>query len=124
MPTSQSTYAVDPASALYLPTAHSVHVLPFVPVYPALQVHAATDELCAGELESWGHASHTSVNVYVPAPHSAQGGGPMKPALQVHADTPVLPAGADAPLPGQELQAAEPCTFLYLPAAHGSHTKS
>ena len=117
-------HAALPACSLYVPAAHSVHAPPFAPVYPALQMHATTDELCAGELESWGHASHTLFNVYVPAPHSAQGGGPTKPALQVHADTSVLPTGADAPSPGQELQAAGPCASLYLPAAHGSHTKS
>ena len=43
-------HAALPACSLYVPTAHSVHAPP--PVYPALQVHAATDELCAGELES------------------------------------------------------------------------
>ena len=42
-------HAALPDASLYVPTAHSVHAPP--PVYPALQMHAATDELCAGELE-------------------------------------------------------------------------
>ena len=39
VPTSQSTHAVDPASALYLPATHSEHGPPCGPVYPALHEH-------------------------------------------------------------------------------------
>ena len=38
VPMSQSTHAVDPASALYLPATHSEHGPASGPVYPALHV--------------------------------------------------------------------------------------
>ena len=85
-------------------------------------MHAATDELCAGELESWGHASHTPVNVYLPAPHSAHGppSRPAKPALQTHAVAAVLPAG-DVLEAGHPPHATLPAVSLYVPAPHSAH---
>ena len=45
-------HAALPDASLYVPAAHSAHAPSLAPVYPALQMQATTDELCAGELES------------------------------------------------------------------------
>ena len=46
------SHAALPDASLYVPAAHSAHGPPSGPDVPALQVQAATNELCAGALES------------------------------------------------------------------------
>ena len=72
MPTLQSTHAVDPASALYLPATHNEHEPPSGPEEPALQVQAVAMRLPTGELEFDGQVSHVAapgLGLKVPAPH-------------------------------------------------------
>jgi hypothetical protein len=78
MPAAQSAHTALPVVVLYLPATHAVHVPPFGPEKPALQVHTNTVELASGELELVGHARHVvatvaaSVVEYVPAAQSTQ----------------------------------------------------
>jgi hypothetical protein len=68
-----------------------VHVPPFGPVKPTLQVQAESAELDAGEFALSGQRKHDpkSAEEYVPAP--------------------------------QDVHAAEPVVFLYFPAVHALH---
>ena len=72
--------------------------------------------LPAGEVELLGHASHTPVKVYLPAPHSEHEppSRPAKPALQTHAVAAVLPAG-DVLEARHASHAALPNVLLYVP---------
>jgi hypothetical protein len=62
-PVTQSAHTALPVSILYLPAMQAVHVLPFGPVYPTLQIQAATAELASGELELAGHATQAALPV-------------------------------------------------------------
>jgi len=60
-------HAKDPLLDLYVPATHPVQTPP-VPVHPALQIHAETAVLPAGENEFAGHAAQPPVSdPYVPA---------------------------------------------------------
>jgi hypothetical protein len=135
-----------PVKILYVPTPHGEHAPPFRPVYPALQVQAASAELKLGELESPGHARQVVTAVapveaeYVPAPHGVQvplpvailyvptphgehvpPSGPVDPALQVQAARAELKLG-ELELPGHVWQvdaAVAPVEAEYVPAPHG-----
>jgi len=50
-----TVHAAGPVVFLKVPAAHSVHTVPFAPVYPALHAHAS-GPLAAGESELSGHA--------------------------------------------------------------------
>jgi hypothetical protein len=74
LPVPQSVHTADPVNGLYFPATQSVHVPPFGPVEPALQVQLVKAGLPAGELVSDGQARHVelasarTVVEYVPAP--------------------------------------------------------
>jgi hypothetical protein len=59
VPLEQSKQAADPLTSLYLPATHAVHVPPFAPVYPELQVQLAITELELGAFAFRGQAKHT-----------------------------------------------------------------
>jgi hypothetical protein len=84
----QAVQSPDPAHVLYFPATHAVHVPPFGPVDPALQVQLVQAALPAGEMESAGQAVQSAdpANVlYFPATHAVHvpPSGPVDPALQV-----------------------------------------
>lgn len=54
LPAVQLVHAADPVRILYVPATHSVHVPPFGPDDPALQVQLAKVPLATGELEFVG----------------------------------------------------------------------
>lgn len=60
-------HAVGPASDLYVPETHSVHVPPFGPVYPGLQMQSVEAVLSGGELEFAGQVTHCHVAENEPA---------------------------------------------------------
>jgi hypothetical protein len=73
VPAAQSLHAASPVDALYLPATHPVHVPPFGPVEPVLQVQLVKPGLPAGELVSAdGQGTHVELASaaveYVPAP--------------------------------------------------------
>jgi hypothetical protein len=82
VPTPQDVHPALPLAILYVPTPHGEHVPPFGPVYPGLQVQAATAILKLGELELPGHVTQVDAAVaadvaeYVP---TAQGVHPALP---------------------------------------------
>jgi hypothetical protein len=143
----QLMQSVDPAALfpsvlLYLPALHAVHDPPLGPHQPALQVQAAKAVLCAGELESAGHAKQVDKPVvseyvplshrlqtaspttflYLPATHAVHGPpfGPVDPVLQVQLVKASLPGG-ELEFDGQTLQVAVPVNVLYFPATHAVH---
>ena len=59
LPASQSLQAADPVPALNFPSVQAPHCPPSAPDQPAMQMHAASDELPAGEAEFVGHTEHT-----------------------------------------------------------------
>ena len=72
-PTPQSLQLFDPAVSLYFPATHAVHVPPFFPDVPRLQVHEDKIELPVGAFEFAGHARHTPDPIdclYFPATHA------------------------------------------------------
>ena len=114
-----------PGASLYLPTAHAVHVSPFAPVYPALQVHCVAVIDCAGEFEFASmdehsvHAWNPVELLYVPAAQGPQL-GPVKPAshsLCTQSLDDELPLGDVVEL-GQARHTDGPIVDLYVPAAH------
>ena len=149
-PAAQSVHAAEPVTLLYFPTSHGEHTPPFGPVYPTLQVQAATAVLGLGELLLLGHAEQVVATVapavleyvavaqlvhcalpvailYVPAAHGehAPPSGPVDPALQVQ------PAAAEQPVhdaPELAGQAAHivpnvaPAVGEYFPAAQSVQT--
>jgi hypothetical protein len=75
LPVSQLVHDADPIEFLYFPATHCVHVPPFDPDEPALQVQAVSAGLAAGEFEYAGQDTHTSVVApidveYLPVPQS------------------------------------------------------
>ncbi len=92
----QSVHTALPVAILYLPAAQEVHVSPFGPVKPMLQVQAATAELEIGELEPVGHAIHVVATV--------------------------APTVVEYVPPPQSVHAALPVAVLYLPVVHVEQT--
>jgi hypothetical protein len=88
-------HAPVPVVSLYVPATHAVHMPPFGPEKPVLQVHADGSELEIGELESAGHARQ--VNTLVAA------------------------TAVEYVFPPQVLHTAVPVTVLYVPATHAVH---
>ena len=115
LPASQLLHASDPATTLKVPAAHSVHVSPLGPEYPALQMHAVRALLPAGALECVGQSKHVESSV---APKVAE----YLPDPQLsHIDSAVAPTiSENLPAP-QLLHAAAPVTALYLPDSHCVH---
>ena len=60
-PASQSMQAALSFTLLYIPAAHTVHVPPFSPAYPALHVQLARELRELAELEFDGQFSHSSL---------------------------------------------------------------
>jgi hypothetical protein len=89
-------HATLPVVSLYVPATHAVHVPPFGPEKPALQVQAASAEPEIGELELVGHPRHVVATV---APTVAEN----------------VPAA-------QSVHAAVPVAILYLPATQAVHS--
>jgi hypothetical protein len=115
----QLVHAADPLTFLYCPATQAVHVPPFAPVNPALQVQAALAELETGAFEFKGHAEHVdkalapaaaekvavpqsvhkalpAIVLYFPGTHAVQTppSGPVNPALHKQAAIAVLETGA------------------------------
>lgn len=71
----QAVHTALPVVVLYFPVTHAEHAPPFAPVYPTINVQAATAELGLGELELAGHGRQVSTAVapniaeYVPVAH-------------------------------------------------------
>ena len=147
-PAKQLLQASLPIVALYLLMPQSVHVPPFGPVEPALQVHAVSVGLATGESELVGHAKQVAFSVaptvseyvpeeqgehsddpctclYVPAIHAVHSmpSGPVKPALQIQSEAASLAAGASEFAVHSEhvLSAVAPLAVEYLPAPHSVH---
>ena len=85
-------------TALYVPTAHSVHGPPSCPVDPALQVQSAIVMLPNAELACAGQLSQPPDPVaflYLPVSHAAHGppSGPEYLALQAQSVIAVLAPG-------------------------------
>ena len=95
-PAAQSVHAALPVPILYLPAAHGEHTPPLGPVYPTLQVQAATAVLGLGELLLLGHAEQVVATV--------------------------APAVVEYVAVAQLVHCALPVAILYVPAAHGEHT--
>ncbi len=95
LPAPQSVHATLPLVVLYLPAAHAVHVPPFGPVYPMLQVQLESAALPLGELELSRQTMHVVSSV--------------APVLVEY-----LPAA-------QSVHATLPLVVLYLPAAQAVH---
>ncbi len=123
-PASQFVHVADPDTVLYVPALHAVQLPPFGPVYPALQIQAATCELPAPDcvfatqprhtllvaaivVEYWFakqfvHVAGPVVSFHVPATHATHGvtpfaadpPGPVYPILQIHAAKALLAFGA------------------------------
>jgi len=96
VPTPQVTQTALPMPLLYVPARQGEHVPPSCPVNPALQVHAATAELVAGELLFAGHTAHVAAIVAARVPENFPAKQPVHVAL--------------------------PLTSLYVPAAQGEQT--
>lgn len=117
MPASHETHNVVPATSLYVPATHGVHVPPSGPVAPGSHVQAVNTKLASSEFECAGHAAqvrlllapacteyeplaqavHTSgpgPALYFPVAHCVQEppSGPVEPALQVQAVASLLPS--------------------------------
>ena len=88
--------AAVPFALLYFPTAHNAHAPPFGPVAPTLHTHAPRTALEAGEMEYSGQFRHAPV--------------------------PVAPIVVEYVFAPQSTQLSFPVVFLYLPAAHSTHT--
>ncbi len=100
----QSVHASLPALVLYFPATHVVHVPPFAPVNPALQVQAARAELASGELELAGHVIHVVEIVapvlveYVPVEQSVHTALPVVYFPAMHAVHPTVAGFVDMKL--------------------------
>jgi len=119
-----------------------VHVPPFGPVKPRLQMQAVRITLALAELEPPGHVLHVAlpdVVLYFPATHAVHVplSGPVKPGLHVHAEL----AAGEVELAGharqvaaavaalaveyfaaaQSVHIAAPVAVLYFPATHAVH---
>ena len=94
-PAAQSVHAALPVPILYLPAAHAEHTPPSGPVYPTLQVQAATAVLGLGELLLLGHAEQVVATV--------------------------APAVVEYVAVAQLVHCALPVAILYVPATHGEH---
>ena len=98
-PAGQSSQLPDPAALLYLPATHGLHVPPFAPDQPALQVQLLKAVLCSGELEFAGQLLQLSAPntfLYLPSPHGAHvvpPSAPDQPALQVQFEIAMLAIG-------------------------------
>ena len=75
----QFTQSAGPVSALYLPGVQRVHVSPFGPVEPALQVQVSMKVVPTGEPERGGHGWQESVRSfeYVSTGHDRHDSSPM-----------------------------------------------
>ena len=87
-----------------------------MPEDPALQMHAVTAVLCAGELEYARQPLQAAAPIpalYVPMTHAVHvpQSSPEKPALQLHLVTMVLPVG-ESEFAGQPSQMAFPRPLL------------
>ncbi len=116
-----SAHAALPVCTLNDPGKQAVHVPPFAPVNPALQVQEAISVLETGAFEFKGHAEHVdktlaptaaeydavpqsvhaalpALVLYLPATHAVRlpPSAPVNPALQVQAVMTVLETGAFA----------------------------
>ena len=136
-----------PVAILYLPATQAVHVPPFGPVKPRLQIQAVSDMLVPGELEPAGHAVHVAlpvVSLYVPATHAVHVPPlvPVKPKLHEqlvtrghkghvepefagharHVATVVAATVVEYVPAGQSVHTALPVAILYLPATQAVHT--
>ncbi len=73
-PAAQLVHTAVPVDVLYVPCAHTVHVPPFGPVYPAMQIHAVEDVCPEDECAEFdGQAVHPCEpldGLYVDAPHA------------------------------------------------------
>jgi hypothetical protein len=63
--TGHTVHGIDPATFLYFPASHAVHVPPLAPVYPALQTHAVRAVLLVGEVLEPGQLVQVPVPVAV-----------------------------------------------------------
>lgn len=141
----QSMHADVPVNILYFPATHAVHVPPFGPVKPRLQMHSVKAKLVPGELEAPGHVVHATlpvVSLYVPVTHAMHEtpSGPVKPALHVHAALAELATGelelvwharqvvatvaattVEYFAAVQSVHATLPVAVLYFPATHARH---
>ena len=91
----QGVQACELAVDLYVLLAHGAHGPPAGPVYAALQTHRVTAELLAGETVFAGQG--------------------------VHVDDPLATWYDDS---AHGWHGVGPTTFLYVPAAHATHTPS
>ncbi len=75
-PDVQSSHAYcnpGPATFLYFPATHSMHVAPFCPLKPALHIQAVFVVLPLAEVEEVGQSEHGALPVallYFPATHA------------------------------------------------------
>jgi hypothetical protein len=134
-PAPQGVQAWFPCIFLYFPSSHAIHVPPFGPVNPRLQIQATNSILPPGDTEPDGQFVHvptpvaptiveyelmpqsihvlgeeaTKVVEYLPAVHSTQ---------ELATVAPVVVRYFPAP---QGVQAWFPCIFLYFPSSHAIH---
>jgi hypothetical protein len=134
-PAPQAVQAWVPCVSLYFPVSHGIHVPPFGPVNPRLQIQATNSILPPGATEPDGQFVHvpttvapakveyelvpqsihilgeeaTKVAEYLPAVHSTQ---------ELAIVAPVVVRYFPAP---QGVQAWFPCISLYFPSSHAIH---
>jgi acid stress-induced BolA-like protein IbaG/YrbA len=122
----QREHAALPIVALYSPATHTVHVPPSGPTDPALHRQLVFRKLALGDCEFAGHTVQIiapGVVLYVDTEHAEHTcpSGPQYPALQIQAVTAVCPVAECPEFSLQAVQAAEPLSVLYVPAAHAEH---
>jgi len=109
-PGAQSVHATDPLLGLNFPATQAVQA-PFVPVQPALQLHAVRDTPAKGMLEFTGQRIHTvlAFSEYKPA------------AQSLHVSVDALTTSEYFP-GAQNVHATDPLSGLNFPATHPVQT--
>jgi hypothetical protein len=138
-PAGQSEHVTLPVALLYFPVTHAVHVPPFGPLKPALQIQSVSADFAVYEFEFAGQdrqvivleyvapvqSTHTALPVeplYLPGAHAVQVPPftPVKPALQVQSLIVVLPMISDQEFTTHATQVDAPA-LEYFPASHSAH---
>jgi hypothetical protein len=115
-----------PVVALYFAATHTMHVPPSGPVDPASHRQLVFRKLALGDCEFAGHSVQIiepGVVLYIDTEHAehAPPSAPVYPASQIQAVTAVCPIAECPEFSLQAVQAVEPLSVLYVPAAHAEH---
>jgi len=132
LPSTHWVQLCGPGCDLYVPALHNTHTdSPSLPVDPASQVHAESEEAPALKVDL--PSTHSvqlcgpDCALYLPASHSIHTDSPslpVDPALHVHVESDKAPA-LKVDLPSTHwVQLCGPRCDLYVPASHSIHTDS